>query len=107
MQERLRKNAEGMTKLAQCRTLPDFGAVQSDLARDNLDQIIHLTRRIAEQSDVTDFLHLVLVGREPDFAGAKKLLDRFLVALFRGQHELLMRADDAVVERCAGDDLRG
>ena len=50
MQERLRKNAEGMTKLAQCRTLPDFAAVQSDLARDNLNQIIDLTRRIAEQS---------------------------------------------------------
>ena len=31
MQERLRKNAEGMTKLAQCRTLPDLAAVQSDL----------------------------------------------------------------------------
>ena len=40
MQERLRRNAEGMTKLAQCRTLPDLAAVQSDLARDNLNQII-------------------------------------------------------------------
>jgi len=29
MQERLRNNAEGMSKLAQCRTLPDFAAVQS------------------------------------------------------------------------------
>jgi hypothetical protein len=50
MQERLRKNAEGMTKLAQCRTLPDLAAVQSDLARDNLNQIIDVTRRIAERS---------------------------------------------------------
>jgi len=50
MQERLRKNAEGMTKLARCRTLPDFAAVQSDLARDNLNQIIDLTRRVAEKS---------------------------------------------------------
>ena len=49
-QERLRKNAEGMTKLAQCRTLPDLAAVQSDLARDNLNQIIDVTRRIAERS---------------------------------------------------------
>src|SRR5215217_8553192 len=48
--ERLRKNAEGMTKLTQCRTLPDLAAVQSDLARDNLNQIIDLTRRIAERS---------------------------------------------------------
>jgi tRNA U34 5-carboxymethylaminomethyl modifying GTPase MnmE/TrmE len=31
-QERLRKNAERMTKLAQCRTLPDLAAFQSDLA---------------------------------------------------------------------------
>jgi len=50
MQERLRKNGEGMTKLAQCRTLPALAAVQSDLARDNLNQIIDLTRRIAERS---------------------------------------------------------
>ena len=49
-QERLRKNAQGMTKLAQCRTLPDFAVVQSDLARDNLNQIIDVTRRIAERS---------------------------------------------------------
>ena len=28
-QERLRKNAQGMTKLAQCRTLPDLAAVNS------------------------------------------------------------------------------
>jgi len=48
--ERRRKNAEGMTKLTQCRTLPDLAAVQSDLARDNLNQIIDLTRRIAERS---------------------------------------------------------
>jgi len=48
--ERLRKNAEGMTKLTQCRTLPNLAAVQSDLARDNLNQIIDLTRRIAERS---------------------------------------------------------
>ena len=39
-----------MTKLAQCRTLPDLAAVQSDLARDNLNQIIDVTRRIAERS---------------------------------------------------------
>jgi hypothetical protein len=39
-----------MTKLARCRTLPDFAAVQSDLARDNLNQIIDLTRRVAEKS---------------------------------------------------------
>ena len=50
LQERLRKNAEGMTKLAQCRTLPDLAAVQSDLARDNLNQIVDVTRRIAERS---------------------------------------------------------
>ena len=49
-QERLRKNTEGMTKLAQCRTLPDLAVVQSDLARDNLNQIIDVTRRIAERS---------------------------------------------------------
>src|SRR4051794_2010047 len=50
MQERLQKTAEGMTKLAQCRPLPDSAAVQSDLARDNLNQTTAPPRRIAEQS---------------------------------------------------------
>src|SRR5215203_3052311 len=50
VQERLQKNAEGVTRLAQCRTLPDLAAVQSDLARDNLQQIIDVTRRVAERA---------------------------------------------------------
>jgi len=50
VQERFQKNAEGVTRLAQCRTLPDLAAAQSDLVRDNLQQIIDVTRRVAERS---------------------------------------------------------
>lgn len=50
MQERFQKNAEGVTRLAQCRTLPDLAAAQSDLVRDNLQQLIDVTRRVAERS---------------------------------------------------------
>jgi len=49
-QQRLQKNVEGLTRLAQCRSLPDFAAVQSDLVRDNVQQIIDSTRQIAERS---------------------------------------------------------
>jgi phasin family protein len=50
VQERFQKNAEGVTRLAQCRTLPDLAAAQSDLVRDNLQQLIDVTRRVAERS---------------------------------------------------------
>ena len=49
-QERFWKNAGGATRLAQCRTLPDLAAAQSDLVRDNLQQLIDVTRRVAERS---------------------------------------------------------
>ena len=68
MQERLRKNAEGMTKLAQCRTLPDLAAVQSDLARDNLNQIIDLTRRIAYESEGGLLINSVRLGRSRNWS---------------------------------------
>jgi hypothetical protein len=36
MQERLAKNLDAMSRLASCRSLHDFVAVQSDIARDRL-----------------------------------------------------------------------
>jgi hypothetical protein len=51
MQERLQKNLDGFNALARCRSVPDFLAVQSGLIRDNLEQTIESTRRIAEVSN--------------------------------------------------------
>ena len=50
MQERLQKNLDGFNALARCRSVPDFLVVQSGLIRDNLEQTIESTRRIAEVS---------------------------------------------------------
>jgi hypothetical protein len=50
MQERLQKNLDGFNSLARCRSVPDFLAVQSGLIRDNLEQTIESTRRIAKVS---------------------------------------------------------
>jgi hypothetical protein len=51
MQERLQKNLDGFNALARCRSVPDFLAVQSGLIRDNLEQTIESTRRLAEVSN--------------------------------------------------------
>src|SRR4051794_39880136 len=49
-QERLTKGMDGLNRLAGCRSVQDFVAVQSDLARDDLQQIIATNQRIAELS---------------------------------------------------------
>jgi len=49
-QERVTKNIDGLTQLAGCRSVQDFVAVQSDLVRDGLWQIIDTNKRIAELS---------------------------------------------------------
>ena len=49
-QERLKKNTEALTRLAQCRSVQDFVTVQSELVRDNLQQLLDATRRVAEVS---------------------------------------------------------
>ena len=54
-QDRFQRNLDGFGELLRCRTLPDFVAVQSGLMRDNLEQILSNSRRIAELSvQVTD-----------------------------------------------------
>jgi len=50
IQERVRKNADAVNQLARVRSVQDFVAVQSDLARDNLEQVIETNKRIAETS---------------------------------------------------------
>src|SRR5215207_183046 len=39
-QERVQKNMDGLSRLASARSVQDFIAVQSDLVRDNLQQVI-------------------------------------------------------------------
>jgi phasin family protein len=49
-QDRLTKNVDGLNRLAGCRSVQDFVAVQSDLARDNFWQVIDTNKRVAELS---------------------------------------------------------
>jgi phasin family protein len=50
VQDRLQKNVEAVNRLAGARSVQDFVAVQSDLARDGLQQVIDTNKRIAELS---------------------------------------------------------
>src|SRR3954453_16904374 len=50
IQNRLQKNLDAVNRLAGIRSVQDFVAVQSDLARDTLQQVIETNRRIAEMS---------------------------------------------------------
>ncbi|WP_445504046.1 phasin family protein [Microvirga sp. G4-2] len=47
-QKRLQRNLEGLTALAQCRSMSDLIAAQSSLIRDNVEQTVDNSRRIAE-----------------------------------------------------------
>jgi hypothetical protein len=47
-QRRWQKNLDALGQLARCRSITDFVAVQSSLMRDNLEQTLHNSRRIAE-----------------------------------------------------------
>jgi len=49
-QERLTKNVEGFTRLARCRSAQDFIALQSELARDAMQQAVGTSRRIGQVS---------------------------------------------------------
>ena len=50
VQDWVQKNIDGLNRLAGCRSVQDFVAVQSDLARDGLSQVIDTNKRIAELS---------------------------------------------------------
>src|SRR5215207_299938 len=49
-QERVQKTMDGLSRLAGVRSVQDFVAVQSDLVRDNLQQVIDTNKRVAEVS---------------------------------------------------------
>ena len=50
VQDRLQKNVDAVSRIAGVRSVQDFVAVQSDLARDTLHQVIDTNKRIAELS---------------------------------------------------------
>jgi hypothetical protein len=47
-QQRLQRNLDGWQALAGCRSMTDFVEVQSSLLRDNLEQTLESSRRLAE-----------------------------------------------------------
>jgi hypothetical protein len=47
-QKRLQSNLDGLQALARCRSMMDFVEVQSSFLRDNLEQTVENSRRIAE-----------------------------------------------------------
>jgi len=47
-QKRLQKNLDGLSSLARCRSVPDFIALQTSLIRDNLEQTLDNSRRMAD-----------------------------------------------------------
>src|SRR3954447_2704109 len=49
-QRQLQRNLEGLSKLAQCRSVQDFAAVQSGLVRESLQHMVEDSRVIAEIS---------------------------------------------------------
>src|SRR3954470_3620273 len=49
-QKQLQRNLEGLSKLAHCRSVQDFAAVQSGLIRESLQHMVEDTRSIAELS---------------------------------------------------------
>ena len=47
-QQRLQRNLDGLQALARCRSMTDFVEVQTSLLRDNLEQSVENSRRLAE-----------------------------------------------------------
>jgi hemerythrin-like domain-containing protein len=47
-QQRLQRNFDGLQALARCRSMSDFVEVQSSLLRDNMEQSVENSRRLAE-----------------------------------------------------------
>src|SRR4051794_8344329 len=50
VQDRVQKNVEAVSRIAGARSVQDFVAVQSELVRDGLQQVIDTNKRIAEVS---------------------------------------------------------
>ena len=53
-QQRLQRNLDGLQALARCRSITDLVEVQSSLLRDNLEQTLENSRRLAELTAPND-----------------------------------------------------
>ena len=71
------RTVAGMGTLAHCRSMQDFAAVQSDLAREGLQQMVDDSRRIAERSlRAIDEASKIIAGAAHDNAGRAPLEKR-------------------------------
>jgi phasin family protein len=66
-QSGLQRNMENLNALSRCRSWQDFVAVQSGLVRENLQDVMDGTRRIAERSVqvANDAVHTLAAQAEP------------------------------------------
>jgi len=65
VQHGLQKNIEGVQALASCRSVQDVVAAQTELVRDNIQQIVDNSRQIAESSvRVADEAAQTLTGKK-------------------------------------------
>ncbi|WP_201842651.1 phasin family protein [Microvirga zambiensis] len=71
-QKRIQRNLEGLQALAHCRSITDLFEVQSSLLRDNLEQTIENSRRIAELT-----IQIADEARQPAAVQAEKTVQRF------------------------------
>ena len=71
-QKRLQTNLDGLSQLARCRSLSDFIAVQSSLLRENLEQTLNNSRRLAELT-----MHVTGEATRTVTAQAEKTTRRF------------------------------
>jgi phasin family protein len=75
-QERLRKNVEGFSRLASCRSPQDFIAMQSELARDAMQQAVETGRQIGQVSvRVTDEAAGIIESQASSNAGRIRRVD--------------------------------
>jgi len=65
VQHGFQKNIEGVQALASCRNVQDVVAAQTELVRDNIQQIVDNSRQIAESSvRVADEAAQTLTGKK-------------------------------------------
>lgn len=50
IQDQVKRNGDGMTRLMQAKSLHEFGTIQGELVRENLEHVLKSSRIIAEKS---------------------------------------------------------
>jgi phasin family protein len=70
--ERMQRNLEGLKELAHCRTVPELISLQTRLARENMEQMLSNSRRIAEMSFEVVSEASQVAGRVEGAGGARR-----------------------------------